>query len=127
MPNGYKGNHKITIDMWDTSKEKVKHIKVVSLKERSFLQEKNKIIGKTFVGHFPLAPDTIAEQAFVMGGIALALQFKLRNLSSKQSIVELNDLTVVCWSQAISHNCVVPTMPQKLIVQYGQLLKANWE
>jgi hypothetical protein len=60
-----------------------------------------------------------------MGGITLASQFKLLNLSSKQSIVGFDDLTAVCPSRATIHNCVVRTAAHKLIVQYERLLKAK--
>jgi hypothetical protein len=125
MPNGYKGIHKNTINMWDTTKETVQNIKDASSKERSILEQKNQIIIGTFAGHFPQAPDTIVEQAFVMGGITLASQMKLLDVSSKNSIVEFDDLTSVCPSRATIHNCVIRTAANKLIVQYERLLKAK--
>eukprot|EP00978_Attheya_sp_CCMP212_P016497 scaffold43265_cov28-Attheya_sp.AAC.3 len=89
MRNGYKGIHKIMIKMWDTTKETVENIKVASSKERSILEQKNQFIIGTFAGHFPQAPDTIVEQAFVMGGITLASQMKLLDLSSKNRLLNL--------------------------------------
>ena len=94
MPNGYKGVHKNTINMWETTKETVQNIKDASSKERSILEQKNQIIIGTFAGHFPQAPDTIVEQAFVMGGITLASQMKLLDVSSKHSIVEIKTTSV---------------------------------
>jgi hypothetical protein len=125
MPNGYKGIHKNTINMSDATKETVKNITVASAKERSILELQNQIIIGTFAGHFPQAPDTIVEQAFVMGGITLASQMKLLDLSSKKSIVEFDHLTSVCPSRATIHNCVIRTAAHKLIVQYERLLKAK--
>jgi hypothetical protein len=106
MPHGYKGIHKNTINMCDIIKNTI-------------LEQKDQIIIGTFAGHFPQAPDTIVEQAFVMGGITLASQMKLLDLSSKNSMVEFDDLTSVCPSRATIHNCVIRT------VQYERLLMAK--